>query len=77
MNEYSIKDIALEFGVSERTVLRQIQTISDKLKSICKMKKQNSDKTTQIDESEEKFRTRGKMLEKLIEQIYQGEKEKN
>ncbi|MDO5341897.1 MAG: hypothetical protein Q4F69_05540 [Bacteroidia bacterium] len=41
------------------------------------MKKQNSDKTTQIDESEEKFRTRGKMLEKLIEQIYQGEKEKN
>lgn len=33
MNEYSIKDIALEFGVSERTVLRQIQTISDKLKT--------------------------------------------
>lgn len=33
MKEYSIKDIALEFDVSERTILRQIQTVSDKLKN--------------------------------------------
>ena len=33
MKEYSIKDLALEFGISERTILRQIQTISDKLKN--------------------------------------------
>ena len=33
MKEYSIKDISLEFGVSERTILRQIQTVSDKLKN--------------------------------------------
>jgi len=42
-----------------------------------KMKEQKSDKTTQHDESEEKFRTREKMLEKLIEHIYQGEKGQN
>lgn len=41
------------------------------------MKGQKSDKTTKVDESEEKFRTREKMLEKLIEHIYQGEKEGN
>jgi DeoR/GlpR family transcriptional regulator of sugar metabolism len=33
MKEYSIKDLSLEFGVSERTILRQIQTILDKLKN--------------------------------------------
>ena len=33
MKEYSIKDISLELGISERTVLRQIQTVSDKLKN--------------------------------------------
>lgn len=27
MKEYSIKDLSLEFGVSERTILRQIQTM--------------------------------------------------
>jgi predicted DNA-binding protein YlxM (UPF0122 family) len=30
---YNIKEIAEEIGVSERTILRQIQTISDKLKN--------------------------------------------
>ena len=33
MKKYSIKEIADEIGVSERTILRQIQTISDKLKT--------------------------------------------
>ena len=33
MKTYNIKEIAEEIGVSERTILRQIQTISDKLKN--------------------------------------------
>ena len=33
MKSYTLKEIAEEFGVSERTILRQIQTISDKLKN--------------------------------------------
>lgn len=33
MKNYNLKEIAEELGVSERTVLRQIQTISDKLKN--------------------------------------------
>ena len=33
MKKYTIKEISEEFGVSERTILRQIQTISDKLKN--------------------------------------------
>lgn len=33
MTNFTIKEIADELGVSERTVLRQIQTISDKLKN--------------------------------------------
>lgn len=33
MKKYTIKEIAEELEVSERTVLRQIQTISDKLKN--------------------------------------------
>lgn len=33
MRNFTIKEIADELGVSERTVLRQIQTISDKLKN--------------------------------------------
>ena len=33
MKKYNIKEIAEEIGVSERTILRQIQTISDKLKN--------------------------------------------
>lgn len=32
MKNFTIKEIADELGVSERTILRQIQTISDKLK---------------------------------------------
>jgi phage regulator Rha-like protein len=32
MKTFTIAEIAEEFGVSERTILRQIQTISDKLK---------------------------------------------
>ena len=33
MKTYNIKEIAEEIGVSERTILRQIQTTSDKLKN--------------------------------------------
>lgn len=33
MKNFTIKEIAEELGVSERTILRQIQTISDKLKN--------------------------------------------
>lgn len=33
MKKYTLKEIADEFSVSERTILRQIQTISDKLKN--------------------------------------------
>ena len=33
MKNYNLKEIAEELGVSERTILRQIQTISDKLKN--------------------------------------------
>lgn len=33
MQNYTIKEIAEELNVSERTILRQIQTISDKLKN--------------------------------------------
>ena len=33
MQNYTIKQIAEELNVSERTILRQIQTISDKLKN--------------------------------------------
>ena len=33
MKTYTIKELSEEFKVSERTILRQIQTISDKLKN--------------------------------------------
>lgn len=33
MKKYTVKEIAEELNVSERTILRQIQTISDKLKN--------------------------------------------
>ena len=33
MKTFTIKELSEEFKVSERTILRQIQTISDKLKN--------------------------------------------
>lgn len=33
MKTFTIKELSEEFKVSERTILRQIQTISDKLKT--------------------------------------------